>query len=218
MITFKGRQIPQTLPEIVDPKHTAIVVHEMLNDFLKPGGIGTENTGGIVDVSSIIPPMVKLLDAGRKKGVRVVYVRFTKYKDYRTWNDPMIARSYKKMMDPTAKISTVEGTWGHQIIDEVKPREGDIVVNKFRTDSFFQTNLDLILRSNGIRTFIITGFGGEAGQVPTVTHGVNIGYFAVVPQDCMHPTDIKWYDEAVKMLKDWAIMTTSSDIIKVWGA
>ncbi len=217
MITYKGRQIPETLEEIVDPKHTAVVVHEMLNDFLKPGGIGTENTGGVVDVSVIIPPIVNLMDAARKKNARIVYVRFTKYKDYRTWSDPMISRSYKKIMDPNTKVSTLEGSWGHQVIDEIKPQEGDIVVNKFRTDSFFQTNLDMILRSNGIRTFIMVGFGAEAGQVPTVTHGVNIGYFAVSPKDCIHPTDIKWYDEAIKMLNDWSIMTTSSEIIKAWG-
>ena len=149
--------------------------------------------------------------------MRVVYVRFTRYQDYRTWNDPLIARSYKKMMDPDTRVSTVEGTWGHQVIDEVAPQEGDAVVNKFRTDSFFQTNLDMVLRSNGIRTFIMVGFGAEAGQVPSVTHGVNIGYFAVSPRDCIHPTDINWYDDAMKMLGDWAVMTTSDEIIEAWG-
>ena len=38
MLTYKGREIPETFAEIVDPKHTALIVHEMLNDFLNPNG------------------------------------------------------------------------------------------------------------------------------------------------------------------------------------
>jgi len=218
MINYKGRVIPQTLKEIIDPKYTALIVHEMLNDFLKPGGVGTSDTETIVDVSSIIPTIANLIKVARKKNVRIVYVRFTKYEDYHTWNDPMISKSYKKIINPKTPVSTVDGTWGHQIIDELAPQEGDIIVNKFRTDSFFQTNLDMMLRSNGIKTFIMVGFGAEAGQVPSITHGVNIGYFAVSPTDCIHPTDISWHDDALRMLSDWSIMTTSTEIIESWGA
>ena len=218
MITYKGRQIPQTLEEILNPEHTALLVHEMLNDFVTPGGVGTSMTGDVLDISSILPPMTRLIDTARKKGVRVAYARMTTYNDYRNASDPVISRSYKRMMDPKTKLAGLDGTWGHEIRQEVGPKEGDLVVNKFRTDAFFQTNLDLLLRSNRIRTFIIVGIGAEAGGVPTVIHGTNLGYFTVVAQDCLRPTDMKNYDDAMLILKDWAIMSTSSEITKAWGA
>ena len=53
MISYKGRSIPQTFEEIVDPRHTALVVHELLNDFCAKGG-AFDKLGRIIDVSGIL--------------------------------------------------------------------------------------------------------------------------------------------------------------------
>jgi hypothetical protein len=48
MIPYRGRSIPQTFEEIVDPRHTALVVHELLNDFCAKGG-AFDKLGRIID-------------------------------------------------------------------------------------------------------------------------------------------------------------------------
>jgi nicotinamidase-related amidase len=83
----------------------------------------------------------------------------------------MIARQYDTITNPNSPPpASVEGTWGWENLDEVKPQPGDTIVKKYRVDSFIGTNLDHILRWNGIRTIVILGAGAEAGIVPTVTH------------------------------------------------
>ena len=217
MITYKGRKIPETFEEIVDPKHTALIVHEMLNDFISEGGRGTQTTGGPIDVSKIMAPMVTLIDEARSNNVRVIYVRYTNYADHRTLGDPMIQQSFKRIMDPNSPPPAgLEGTWGHEIVDEVKPHEGDMVLNKYKVDAFIGTNLEALLRWNGIKTIVIVGVGAEAGIVPTVIHANNLGFFVVAPEDCIRPTHPDWLDIAMKFIGRSSIVRPSSDVIEAW--
>ena len=219
MITYKGRQIPETFEEIVNPKHTALVVHEMLNDFCGKGG-SFDKAGHIIDVSEIVKPVVSLIDAARKNSVKVIYVRFTMHTDYSTFSDPMIQSSYKRIMDPKSPppSTVIDGTWGWENIDEVKPHEGDLILRKHRPDAFVGTNLDVLLRWNGIRTMIIVGVGAEVGIVPSVLHASNLGYFTLAPKDCLRPTEPAWLDDAIKFIGRTALMNPAPEIIKAWNS
>ncbi len=77
MIEFKGRRIPENLAEIVDPAHTALVVHELLNDFCAEGG-AFDKVGRRIDPSAILPAAIQTIAAARTAGVRVIYVRYTR--------------------------------------------------------------------------------------------------------------------------------------------
>src|SRR5438034_10319490 len=82
-IAVQGRTIPNSLDEILNPAHTAVIVHEMLNDFISPGG-GYDKRGRKYDparMATIIPPIQKLLATARAKKVRVIYVRYTTHAD-----------------------------------------------------------------------------------------------------------------------------------------
>ena len=73
MLTYKNREIPETFAEIVDPKHTALIVHEMLNDFLNPNG---EFARTIPDNPLVkcmpdqVGPLVNLVNEARAAGVK----------------------------------------------------------------------------------------------------------------------------------------------------
>ena len=216
MITYKGRQIPETFEEIVDPRHTALIVHELLNDFVSEGG-AFDKLGIRVDISNILPPILRLIDAARSRGIRLVYMRYTNHADFSNYSEPMISRRYDSMMDPSKPLPVVEGTWGWDNIPEVAPREGDVVMKKLRVDCFLQTQLDMMLRSNGIRTFVIAGIGSEVGIVPTVSHGQNLGYYCVAPEDCLEPTSPPNAEVAKRFIGRYASMNPSSEILKVWG-
>ncbi len=217
MITYKGRQIPQTYQEIVHPKHTAFIVHEMLNDFMAKGGL-YDQQGRRVDTSAVLPRMVRILAKARQHNVRVIYVRYSRFPDYRAYSDPQIAGEYAKIIDPNFKQHALYGTWGWENIDELKPQEGDFIVSKFRVDSFINTNLDLLLRSNGIRTIVIAGYGAEYGILPTVNHASNLGYFVAAPEDCLLAANPDNQDAANKMIGIYGKMEKSDVLISAWDA
>ncbi len=218
MITYQGRQIPETLEEILKPSHSAFIIHELLHDFVSEGGV-FDKTNMRIDISKTLPPTVKLLDAARKSGVKVIYVRFTTFADMSNLNEPMLLKTYQRNRGFDNIVQpVVEGTWGWQNISEVAPKENEAIVKKMRVDCFLQTNLDMILRSNGIRSFVIIGVGAERGIVPTVAHGQNLGYFPVVPEDCINATSPAFEETAKKFIGRYATMTTSEEILKIWGA
>ena len=217
MLTYKGRQIPETFEEIIDPKHTALIVHELLNDFCAEGG-AFDKAGHRIDVSGIVEPVVRLIEGARQQNVRVIYVRYTIHADYSTWSDLDIWKwrdSISKPDRPPPPV--VDGTWGWENIDEVKPQPGDLIVRKYRVDAFFGTPLDELLRWNGIKTIVIVGAGAEVGIVPTVIHASNLGYFSVAVEDCLRPTDPARLEDAMKFIRDWAIVKNHTDVLDAWG-
>jgi len=88
--------------------------------------------------------------------------------------------------DPEFKIwgeHTIEGTWGWQIVDELKPHEDDIIIRKIRYDAFFGTPLDYILRSLGIRNLVITGTVANICVLHTAGSAALLGYKVIIPVD-----------------------------------
>jgi nicotinamidase-related amidase len=216
-VSFRGRQIPNTLDEILNPKHTVLLVHEMLNDFISKGG-ALDKAGRRIDADAILSPMAKLIAAARAKRVRVAYVRWTNYADYSAYSDPTIQSGWSRwssgQMTPPF---TVEGTWGWEINDTVKPAPGDWVLRKYRPDAFFATPLDTLMRWNGVKTLVIVGIGAEVGVVPTLMTASNLGYFRVAASDLLRPTNPARMDDAMRYVNDYATVKTSAELAEIWG-
>ncbi len=218
MIEFKGRQIPQTLAEVVDPAHTAVVVHELLNDFCAKGGL-FDKAGRRIDASGILPATISIIEAARAAGIRVMYVRYTRHRDYSSHSDPVIRKAWPMISTDAANnlmLSTVEGTWGWEFLDEVKPEPDDLVLRKYRPDAFYGTHLDDLLRWNGIKSIVLVGIGAEVGLVPTVMHGFNLGYFCVGVEDAVRTVDPARREDALRYIADWGLVATEQDVINVW--
>ena len=221
MIDYKGRQIPETFKEIIDPKHTALIVHEMLNDFCHKDGAYSKKMPTLAkDLPGLIGPTVKLVNEAREAGVKIMYVGYTNYPDNESKYDPEIRVNYEAIMDGTYMMQNClfEGTWGHDVIDELKPQVGALCLNKYQRDAFSGTSLESILQWNRIKTFIIVGIGVQVGIVPTVSNGVNKGYFVLTPKDCMISNDPEWLEASMKFLDMWAFTEPSTDLIKAWNS
>ena len=218
MISYQNREIPETLDEILKPSHSALIIHELLHDFVSPDGV-FDKTGMRIDISKTLPPSVSLLKAARRNDVKVIYVRFTTLADLSNLNDPMLVKTYERNNGLDHVVQpVVEGSWGWENIPEVAPLPNESIVKKLRVDCFLQTNLDLILRSNGIKSFVILGVGAERGIVPTVAHGMNLGYFGVVPEDCINATSPSFYHTAKRFIGRYATLAASEKIINIWDA
>jgi ureidoacrylate peracid hydrolase len=120
------------------------------------------------------------------------------------------------MPSSPATDSTIEGTWGWEIADAVKPEPGDWVLRKYRPDAFFATPLDTLMRWNGMKTLVIVGVGAEVGVIPTLMSASNLGYRRVAVSDLLRPTDPKRMQDALLYIGDQATLKTSAEVIDIW--
>lgn len=145
-------------------RETAVIVVDMQNDFVKPQGKLYVPTA-----EKTVEPIRRLLDRARSAGARVFYTQDTHYDndpEYEIWGEHV---RY--------------GTWGWQIIDELKPREGDIVVMKTRYDGFYGTPLDDLLRVYGIKNTVIVGTVANICVLHTAASAALRWYKVIVPMD-----------------------------------
>lgn len=218
MLTWEGRDIPQTFAEIVDPAHTAVIVHDMQNDNTGAGGV-FEKDGRRIDVAALVPKVAAFIEEARRRGVRVMYTEYTNYPQFATFTDGRIKDLYPVLSDPAKRqgqVSSIRGTWGAETIPELEPRPGEVVISKFRVDAFIGTPLEHVLRQARIRTIVHTGIATEVGILPTAWHAINLGFFVVVPEDCVGPMQKPYHEEAMAFLRRLGIPTRAADIVAAW--
>ncbi len=167
MIRMPEVKVPgYTLMESVelDAKKTAVIIVDMQNDFAHPDGKLFVPT-----TRDTIEPMKELLKKARDKGVLIIYTMDSHMKDdveFKIWGE-----------------HAIEGTWGWQIIDELKPMENDIIIRKLRYDAFFGTPLDHILRIRGIENLVIVGTVANICVLHTAGSAALLGYKIIIPID-----------------------------------
>lgn len=127
------------------PSHPALLIIDMQNDFVRPGA-----PLQVAGVPSIIPMVIVLLTLFREKGLPVFHV----LRVHRASGvDVEITRREIFSKNPFA----VESTPGAEVIPELAPTMGEHVVKKTRMSAFFQTDLDLMLRTLAVDTLFVAG-------------------------------------------------------------
>jgi ureidoacrylate peracid hydrolase len=155
----------------VDPKKTAVIVVDLVNDFMKEGG-KMVLAGG----EKVIAPIQQIIEKARTRGSIIVYI-----KDFHRADKPDAEFIIR---DPHC----IEGTWGAELIDELKPAKEDYIIQKRRFSAFFQTDLDLILRENKIEALIVVGVVTNICVRSTIHDAFFRGYACIVPEECVMAT------------------------------
>jgi ureidoacrylate peracid hydrolase len=141
-----------SLPDLVDPATTALLVVDVQNDYVDPeGAIGASG----VDMSrcvEMVPRLEAFLDRARAAGLFVVHTRnwHRPATDSPAWRD-RVSRGW--VLDERPGRAD---TWGAEFY-RIAPQTGEEVISKFRYDAFLGTNLEYLLRAREIRTVICTG-------------------------------------------------------------
>ncbi len=154
----------------VDPAKTALVVVDMQNDFVKEGG-----TLVVPDAEGTLPEIRGLLEFARGSGMKVVFTQ-----DTHTEGDP----EWEIWPEHVR-----EGSWGWQIVDELAPREGELVLRKVRYDAFYGTHLDHSLRVWGVDTLIVCGTVANICVHYTAASAALRWYAVVIPRDATSALD-----------------------------
>ena len=217
MFKFLDREIPDTMTEILHPSNSVLVIHDMQNDPCRPESPRAKYAGPI-DCYGITPQVLKLRESARKAGVKVMYTQYTNQPNWKSTSDFELYKMRDKLNVPGKPVpeSSVYGSWGWQIIDELKPDPSETCIFKYRRDTFIGTNFDNILRLNGIKSIVSCGIALEAGIEPTALTASQLDYFVAVPRDAVSGRHKNFMDEAMKHLERTVIVTTSDEIINAW--
>ncbi|MDQ3303032.1 MAG: cysteine hydrolase [Actinomycetota bacterium] len=181
----------------VDPTKTALIIVDMQNDFVKEGGSLL-----VPDAEATIPNIKSLLGLARESGMKVVFTQDTHNEGDPEWEIwPEHVR---------------EGSWGWEIVDELSPREDELVVRKVRYDAFYGTHLDHYLRVWGVDTLVICGTVANICVHYTAASAALRWLEVVIPRDAtsaLDPFDLEASLRQTSFL--FAGRITSSESIKV---
>ncbi len=195
----------------VDPSTTAVVLIEYQNDFTSEGGVLHGAVSEVMDRTEMLARTQEVVAAARAAGVTVMHAPITFAPGY----NEISSHPYGILKGVVDGNAFVKGTWGADIVDELAPAEGDIVIEGKRgLDTFASTNLDFILRSKGITTIALGGFLTNCCVESTMRSGYENGYQVITLSDCVAATSPEEHDNAIKY--DYPMFSTpmaASDFI-----
>jgi nicotinamidase-related amidase len=171
-----------------DPAHTALVLIDMQRDFVEPGGFGETLGNDVSILRAVVPPLQAVLADARRRGLTVIHTREGHLPDLSDCPPAKLRRGApsKRIGDPGPKGRIlVRGEYGHDIIDDLAPAPGELVVDKPGKGSFHATGLHEHLVRSGITSLIVTGVTTEVCVHTTVREANDRGYECLVLSDCV---------------------------------
>jgi nicotinamidase-related amidase len=167
------------------PNKTAMLFFDTLNVYLHPED---PKSRAAIDASGVIDRMAKMNRACRDAGIAVFYGQADHRPDGKDFARQVVARGHGGQPgQPPIRTSfghgVVAGTPGAEVIPEIAPQPGDYIIKKHRWSTFFQTHLDLSLRTAGIDTIMIAGGSIEVGVASTAYSARDLDYNLVILGD-----------------------------------
>jgi nicotinamidase-related amidase len=221
MLEIAGKQVFTTLEELVDPAHAALLVVDMQRDFCTPGGAFDKLGVDISMYPEMVPRLARLIDGARAAGVPVFYIQMTVLPGRISDSPAQIRFNLRLHLGSDGVVEpldyTPDGSEGQQIIPELAPRDGDVVVKKYRSSAFWGTNLDMLLRANGIKTCVVSGCTTEGCVESTARDAMFGDYYVVIPEDCVASDDRAQHDASLLLMRHRFDLATSDAILGVWS-
>jgi nicotinamidase-related amidase len=221
MLEIAGKQVFTTLEELVDPAHTALLVVDMQRDFCTPGGAFDKLGVDISMYPPMVPRLARLIDGARAAGVPVFYIQMTVLPGRISDSPAQIRFNLRLHLGSDGVVEpldyTPDGSEGQEIIPELAPRDGDVVVKKYRSSAFWGTNLDMLLRANGIKTCIVSGCTTEGCVESTARDAMFGDYYVVIPEDCVASDDRAQHDASLLLMRHRFDLAPSEAILAVWA-
>ncbi|MDT5022200.1 MAG: ureidoacrylate peracid hydrolase [Mycobacterium sp.] len=160
---------------------TGLIVIDPYNDFISEGGKVWDRLKGVAEANGCVEHMNQVLQAARDAAIQVFYALHHRYRpgDYQNWT--YIAPIQKAAW---SRKTFEDGSWGGQLRSEFEPRKGDIVAQEHWCSSgFANTDLDLLLKRQGVQQLIMIGLIAHTCLEATVRFGAELGYEVTVVKD-----------------------------------
>ena len=182
-------------PIAIDSARTAVIVVDMQNDFGTKGGLFDHAGFDISIIQKAIGPTATVLASARHAGLKIIYLKMGFHADLSDLGSEgspnrmrhLLAGVGKTVHAPNGTESRIliRDTWNTDIVPELKPQTGDIVIYKHRFSGFYQTDLDATLKKLGVKHLIVTGCTTSVCVESTVRDAMFRDYLCVLLADCM---------------------------------
>ncbi|MET0899489.1 MAG: cysteine hydrolase [Mycobacterium sp.] len=192
---------PSSFPLIAGK--TALIVIDMQRDFMLEGGFGSSLGNDVDQLLKVVPPLAALIAAAREAGIMVIHTREGHKPDLSDCPPAKLTRGAPSMRigDP-GKYGRIliQGEYGHDIIDELAPIEGEVVIDKPGKGAFYATELQDILVAGGITQLLMTGVTTEVCVHTTTREANDRGYECLVVSDCCGSYFPEFQEVGLKMI------------------
>jgi biuret amidohydrolase len=204
MTNARGTIVAEPKPIDLDWTATALVIIDMQRDFMEPGGFGETLGNDVSQLARAVKPIGAVLAAARATGMLVVHTREGHLPDLSDAPPAKVERGApsKRIGDPgpMGRI-LVRGEAGHDIIPELYPIAGEIVIDKPGKGAFYATGLGDVLQKYGIENLLVCGVTTEVCVNTTVREANDRGYRCVVISDGCASYFPEFHEMGLKMIK-----------------
>lgn len=183
-MTGRGVEQLDTLAKKLAPDRCALLVIDVLNDFCADEGAMAQEGLDVSMAQRMAKRLPALIDAARDAGALVTFVRNVYSTEQNTYLSDVWLEQARRRREGSYVDRPVcpPDSWGNNFFG-VRPRPGEPIVTKHRFDAFLNTDLDLILRSNGVRSLVITGVATNVCVETTARQAFVRDYYVVLPSD-----------------------------------
>ncbi len=215
MITDKKGWEP-TLSQRIDPAHTALVVVDVQNEFAAPDGLVARGGKAVTAAQEMIERLKPLIADARKAGVFIVYIRAVY--DEPVLSQPLAEQFARRDFKDSLCLT---GTTGPDFVEGTGPvgLPNEVVVTKHRYSPFAGSDIDLVLRSNGIETVVLTGIVTEVCVESTARDAFFRDYRVVMATDCACPfSEAAGAASQALLNQTFGRLALSTEIRAIWNA
>jgi ureidoacrylate peracid hydrolase len=213
-------------PFDLEPGRTAVIVNDMQNAFVSPGGYLDRAGFDIAGAGRVVERVGRVLEAARAAGVPIFLSqngfdpRLDDVAPGSPWHAKSPALELMRAKPELAGTILTRGTWDYAIVEALAPRPGDIVLPKTRPSCFAGTALDMMLRARGVRSIAACGIASNVGVEWTLRDGLSLEYFGILIEDATMPAGPAFVHDAtvfnVERFIGW--VTTTEDFCRALGA
>jgi ureidoacrylate peracid hydrolase len=197
-----------TLPARPEPirlsaRDTAVVVIDMQNAYASPGGYLDLAGFDISGADRVIAQSAKVIETARRAGMPVIFFQNGWDTDYveaggpgsPNWHKSNALKIMRERPDLRGQL-LARGGWDYALVDALTQQAGDITLHKTRYSGFFNSQLDSVLRSRGVRHIVFVGIATNVCVESTLRDAFFLEYFGVMLEDATHQAGPEYLQEA----------------------